>query len=377
MNTHLENLEKLEKMRGKTNQSIEEAKCYLQDYNATIDNHLEQVENEYHRVAELSGQAGYICNRIDQEFKEKTKLDFKDTVILFLAVGLQCARQYFFTNENFRITANQGDELMENILSPLPPTWQEVLTQSVPYDAITRGSELEESTGLSGATHRYRTLGHDPLLGWIFGTANIMTNALTKYNFETYYVKNMMIVSHFPQGVCGMMEKAGEWGSRDPMLLGASVARQAVHFGSDYFTKQGLPVPLISTVNNDLAQQMLTKWHIDMWSITRGAALSAFINQLIAVIHQLFYEPGKDGTESMYEVRTRKILSYSNVIASSSNVVVTAFTQDVAKLDVGGLLVTLYRVVDDYKFINKIKKDFLKNELYNQIVGTEYDFMED
>lgn len=373
----ISNLKKLEEMRKSANTTIHDAQQCMADTQEKLDNHLEQVEHEYQRVAELSGQAGLVINQIDKDFKEKTKLDTKDIVILFLAVGLQCARQYLLTNEKYRITANEGDKMIEGLLSPLPPTWQEVLTQSVPYDAIRTGSHISQSTGLAGTTHRYRTLGHDPLLGWVFGTANIMTNALTKYDLETFYVKKMVIVGHFPSGIKGMMEKAYEWGKNSPQLLIASVARQAVHFGSDYFTKQGLPVPLISTVNNELAQKMIVNWHIDMWSITRGAAVATLINQLIAVIHQLFYNSGRDGSEQLYEVRTRKILSYSNVIASGSNVIISAFSKDMGKLDVGGMLVTLYRIVNDYRFINQVKKDFLEKELYNQIVGTEYDFMEE
>lgn len=53
----------------------------------------------------------------------------------------------------------------------------------------------------------------------------------------------------------------------------------------------------------------------------------------------------------------------------------SAVTQDARKLDVGGMLVTLTKIVSDYNFIHEIKADFLKNELYDRIVGTEYDFM--
>ena len=176
-------------------------------------------------------------------------------------------------------------------------------------------------------------------------------------------------------GVPGMFENVVGYTQKDPVLLAAAVARQAIHFGSDYFTKQGLPVPLIATVNNDLAKNMLTKWNVDMWAISRGAVLSALINQLIAAIHRLFYREDRDGSQKLYEIRTRKVLSYSNLLATGSNVIVTAITQDVRKLDVGGILVTLARIVSDYKFIHEIKKDFLKNELYDRIVGSEYDFM--
>ena len=50
-------------------------------------------------------------------------------------------------------------------------------------------------------------------------------------------------------------------------------------------------------------------------------------------------------------------MSYSNIIASGSNVIGTALSKDMAKFDFGGLLITLERIVNDYKFINKIKKN--------------------
>ena len=343
-----------------------------------IEDHLTQVQDEYLRVTQFSVKAGYEIDQLDTQFREKTKLSGSDTVFLFLCVALQCARQYLLTNDKLRITAAQGDALVGDTIGQItPPTWEDALFQSVPYDAIKTSTHISE-TGLAGTTHRYRTLGHDPVLGWIFGTANIMTNSLTKSDIvTTYQVSNMTILRHYPLGTLGMLNKAAEYAQNDPMLLAASTARQAIHFGSDYFTKQGLPIPLIATVNNDVAKTMLTKGHIDMWSITRGAALSALINQLIATIHRLLYNEDRDGTPSMYEVRTRKILSYSNAMATGSNIIVTAFTKDLTKLDVGGILVTLYRIVSDYKFIHEIERDFLKNEFYNIVVGEDYDFMKE
>lgn len=371
----IENIKKLQRMQRESNDHVENAKNYLLSNYEKIDNHLGQVQSEYHRVAELSGQAARIIDGIDREFREKTKLNDVDMVFLFIAIALQCARQYIFANDKFRITAVEGDNLMAKVLSPLPPSKQDILTQSVPYDAISTSDLFGYSTELSGTTHRYRTLGHDPLLGWIFGTANILTSSLTKYNFETFSVNNMVITRHYPMGTSGMLNRAASWSKQDPSLLAVAVGRQAIHYGSDYFTKQGLPIPMVSTVNNDLAAKMTRDWHIDLRSVSRGAALSVLINQLIICIHRLFYDECKDGSKSMYEVRTRKILSYSNAVASGSNAIYVAMTGDITKLDVGGLLVTLYRIVSDYKFINQIKRDFLKDEIYNRIVGSEYDFI--
>nr|WP_317325472.1 hypothetical protein [uncultured Flavonifractor sp.] len=368
----------LKRLKQEKDVIMERATDTLDITTQKIENHLTQVRDEYLRVTQFSGQAGYVIDQLDRQFREKTKLSGSDTVFLFLCVALQCARQYLLTNDKLRLTAVQGDTLVgDTIGQVIPPTWEDALFQSVPYDAIKTSSHISE-TGLAGTTHRYRTLGHDPVLGWIFGTANIMTNSLTKSDIiTTYQVSNMTILRHYPLGTLGMLNKAAEYAQNDPMLLAASTARQAIHFGSDYFTKQGLPIPLIATVNNDMAKTMITKGHIDMWSITRGVALSALINQLIATIHRLFYNEDRDGTPSMYEVRTRKILSYSNAMATGSNILVTAFTKDLTKLDVGGALVTLYRIVSDYKFIHEIKRDFLKNEFYNIVIGEDYDFMKE
>lgn len=366
-------LEKLHRQAVSSIDKLKEVRNTSQVISGTLGSHLEQVENEYHRVAELDCNAERFIENLDKEFKQKTKLTDTDIVFLMIAVALQCARQYIITNDKFRISSIEGDQLIANIV---PPSWQDVLIQNVPYDAIKTGP-FELDTGLAGTTHRYRTLGHDPILGWIFGTSNIMTSSLTKTDFvTTYQVKEMHIIRRYPLGTPAMLKRAVEYAKADPMLLAASLGRQAIHFGSDYFTTQGLPIPIIATVNNDLAKTMITKGHIDMWSVTRGGLLAAFINQVIGLIHRLLYRPQQDGSETMYEIRTRKIISYSNAIATGSNVVVTAFTKDLTKLDVGGALVTIHRLISDYAFIQAIKRDFLENEIYKTVVGSPYDFME-
>lgn len=373
---------KLQKIKEESQELCAEISSDLRTSKA----HIDQIGDEYHRVSELSGQAAQVLDQIDLDFKVKTKLSKQDMIILFLATAIQCARQYLLTNDVLRMTDKQGDKLKKDILNtkignwrPVPPDAAAILTQSVPYDAVNFYSpEIKGqlgNLGLSGTTHRYRTLGHDPVLGWIFGTVNIITNALTRYDFQSFAVMNKQIYGLYPGSTFGMFENAGNFVQQDPLLLSTAVARQAIHFGSDYFTKQGLPVPLIATVNNDLAKNMVVRGSIDLWSVTRGAVLACLINQLVVAIHQLFYRKDRDGGQQLYEVRTRKILSYSNLMASGSNVIVSAVTQDARKLDVGGMLVTLTRIVSDYNFIHEIKKDFLKNQLYDRIVGTEYDFM--
>lgn len=356
--------EELLKRHQKIMSSLHETSDYLdKGYQETV-----RVRTEMAKTRET-------LDNLDRQFAEETGLTDTDIIFLFVAIGLQITRQYVFTNDRFRITASQGDKLMGDALSLAPPQWQDVLLQSVPYDAITTSTHVS-GTGLAGTTHRYRTMGHDPLLGWVFGTANIMTNSLTKTDLETYQVNmgSMQIVRHYPLGVAGMLEKSVRYGINDPMLFAASVARQAIHLGSDYFTTQGLPVPIIATVNNDLAKNMLMKWHIDAYSITRGAALSSFINTLIYLIHGLFFDGGSEMDRKLYEVRTRKILFYSNLVATSSNALIVATTGDLTKLDIDGAAVTIYRLITDRKFIKKIKEEFIFGS-YRSIIMCDQSYM--
>ena len=47
----------------------------------------------------------------------------------------------------------------------------------------------------------------------------------------------------------------------------------------------------------------------------------------------------------------------------------------VKNLDIGGLIVTVYRIVTDGKCIRQIKREFIEQEFFSQIRGTEYDFL--
>ena len=365
-----------DRLRAQKDNTMGKLRDGMSEIQGTVDDHLRQIYDEQRRVTKLSGQAGMVINQIDRDFKEKTKLSNSDIVFLFLCAALQCARQYLLPNNVFRLTAHQGDRLVAGLI---PKSHQEILLSSVPYDAVDHTPGFE--TGLSGTTHRYRTLGHDPVLGWVFGTANILTDSLTKSDIiTTYAVKPPVIIGPYPGGTPGMFASTYSAVQNDPAALPVALARQAIHFGSDYFTKQSLPIPLLGTLSPEAAHRFMNTSFkncpsIDMFSITRQAALSALINQIIYYLHRLFYDEGRDGSPTLYEVRTRKILSYSNAIATGSNVIAAAVTGSLNKLDVGGALVTIYRLVSDYKFINEVKRDFLKKELYCQVVGDPYDFM--
>lgn len=346
-------------------------KCYIK----TVEN-METVADESKRVAAVAHNAREILDELDIEFENKTGLNGDDITFLFFATTLQCIRQYWLSNEKLRFKDDQSASKYFKKYTPIS------LLGPVPYDAFKK-YEFNENTGISGANHRYSTLGHDPLLGWIFGTANILSETVTKNNlllesYDTVLVGNEYKISG-DTNIGLVFSKSLSRVQSDYKDLLLAVTKHALHLSSDAFTKMGLPIPVINTISPDFSSNLL-KNGIDIYSVSRGASLAAFINMLIATIHGLFYDEVKYSSRSLYEVKTRKILSYSNLIASGSNVIYVAVSTYLGdetalkKLDVGGLIVTIYRLINDQKFIREVKEEFVFGSFNKKIQGENYNF---
>ena len=162
----------------------------------------------------------------------------------------------------------------------------------------------------------------------------------------------------------------------DKFRLPAALFAQYAHLKSDVFTERGLPIPLLDSFSPELAGKLYSEQY-DALCLAKDAArvgsqavFAIFINMLISLLHGFFYNPQKDHRRDFYEVRTRKILLYSNAISSSINLAyvgVNAYSGNVGealkKLDLGGLLVTLWRLFSDIRFITKVKEQFINEEL--------------
>jgi hypothetical protein len=162
------------------------------------------------------------------------------------------------------------------------------------------------------------------------------------------------------------------------LRLPAAVFAEFVHLESDKSTKLGLPVPLLGAFSEDLAGKLYHSQYDalcllrDIKTAGYQAVVSIIINMLITLIHGCFYNPEIDGDRERYEVRTRKILLYSNSMASAGNIAFSAATQDWGKLDVGGIIVTITRLFSDIKFITKVKKEFIEKGV-NEKLFSELD----
>ena len=103
----------------------------------------------------------------------------------------------------------------------------------VSFDAQDNRHTAEYVTGLSAYYHRLLSLGHDPILGLIFGVYDILTGKMTTID------KTGKIVSQ-------VMEN---YTDRKESDIFAAIAKQIIHFKSDITTSMGLPAPLMALFN--------------------------------------------------------------------------------------------------------------------------------
>ena len=332
---------------------------------------------------------------IHKEFSRKTSIVNKtDLIFLGIATALQTAKSLLFgqiagkfdygktfdpskrlkhddkTIEREHRRAN--DEFKSKHLTHGTGYWINILYKTPPYD-ITRGSP-DIGRNMEGGYHRIHTLGHDPILGWIFGTANILTDTITFEDFMTNRVSRVpkMKIMRKVVPFSGLFKEAFEMCKADYLNLPAAIFAEGSHLKSDEFTKLGLPVPVLEAINPEFASKLYKSnydalcFSRDMNIIGISAGISIFIDMIIGLVHGLFNNKGIE--KDLYEVRTRKILLISNSIATTSNIIQTVITKNPRNLDIGGLFVTLSHLFKDIRFIARIKEEFINNELNKDLM---------
>ena len=251
--------------------------------------------------------------------------------------------------------------------------WINILYQKVPYDTTVGSPDI--GINLHGGYHRLYTLGHDPILGWIFGTANILTDCITFNTFQTNRVSRVDPVTGAKKlritpeivPLSKMFKESYDCAREHKLNLPAAIVAQGCHLKSDKFTKLGLPVPILSTIDETFASKLYSEnydslcFRRDVKIVGASFVISKLIDIIIGLVHGLFRKEDED--KDLYEVRTRKILLISNSIASTSTVINALITKNPKKLDIGGLLNTVTRLFTDIRFITRIKQEFVEAKL--------------
>lgn len=345
-------------------------------------------------------------DRIDREFREHTGLQKEDVPFLVLATILQAARVLIINalteienagrnNRNEVALHNAQERLFCQFDAGDGPASgrlyaskeQILTTEGVPYDA---NRYAGEKLGLfKGGDHRFATLGHDPAVGLIFGTSNILTNTITCVGKDrvlgigssipsTYLVnydsmgKNprieLPIGDLAPKVTIEMLVAASKRVVDEPSAAACALLKQIIHIGTDLFTPCGIQLPFANLVLDNAHSEMLTKYVStgDVLKVGVQAGMTVLINFLIASLHgcqAVFGDDASDYALEMHQVRTKKIILISNALATSTSVVQAVACRDPRRFDFGGAAVLVYRLFTDIRFMSRLKEEYLDAEL--------------
>lgn len=339
-------------------------------------NTIDAIHSEEKRVERgiyIAQHADMYLDKFDAEFEKKTALTKTDIGFLFVAIGLQIARQVLLTKMTTRLSDQEAAKRTPGHLEEhsdrhhryYNPSLDEIISNPVPFDANIGANGALTGGGALG--HRVKTFGHDPVLGLVFGTANIATSTLTTTDFQSYHIYTNEggrdFFSH-PASTAKIFEKMREKLTPGNVegwtIVGASLVKEIIHLRSDIYTKNSLAMPGLAVVDPQLAST-IAGYGMDMANICdigKQATYAILINSLIAMIHRAFcQDSGFD--RKLYEVRTRKILTYSNIASEAANLAYCGITKDWSKLDVGGILVTIWLIITNREYISRVKQEFL------------------
>lgn len=130
-------------------------------------------------------EANHLLSRYYSEFTEQYKLDKYDYAISGIIGTMAALMDYFL------VTKVGGGKVVPGKLKyGVEDFWNKLLSEKkikeleekykVTYDISSNTSKIsQEVLGLCPMYHRFQSLGHDPILGFIFGIADLMKGQLT------------------------------------------------------------------------------------------------------------------------------------------------------------------------------------------------------
>ena len=412
-------------------EKLEELRRQREEVNSRIKNDLINMKilaDDSLRVAEVAHNSETILDNLDKEFEKQTGLQGPDIKFLFIATGLQCLRIYLLDKLTKRekatkIKKEDGSYTLEGKIDKseqkllnkfdknidideetrlyYAPLNQIIANPKVPYDCTSGGGQ----GFFQNANHRFSTLGHDPVLGLFFGTANILTNTISTTRtpipgiftnhvlYETTQKKDgkLKIAKPIIDGTnilsCSTIEMCNKVRDRfenDKLSVVAALIKQILHIGTDMYTKLGIQLPGASLILNSKQVENISKY--TDWGTTVKSGISGLfslaINNIISLLHNFMYSNEMGISHDIYNIRTKKIIAYSNFIASCSNIISTGIKMvngnglAIKDLDIGGIIVTVHKLTENHQYIRKIKEEYIFGNFNKMIEGEELKLFE-
>lgn len=381
-----------------SNEQKETIRRRLKEAVEDYDNTKHNIDSELHQYVEKIDRLPQEIAEYDKEFEELTKITKKDMSFLVFASTLQVSRQLITSISKTRLSDKESatktpfhsDEHSDRRTRQYYATKTEIANNPVPFDAIRKSETVKNNDNpkLNGFNHRYTAIGHDPLLGLVFGTANIMTKTITvakgKMAFDTYHVGSRIASNGFGEykidmltnkastslmfeHICSRIKTEGKDGWE---ALAMAFGKELVHLLSDIRTSKSLPLPIVSAISPDVSR-VLNLCGVDALSaatFTVDYFVSNMINIAIAYMHAWCYNPKTDGPIETYQVRTKNIIYYSSQISLVSTTIQTLFraymgdATAISKFDLGGAI-SSWKVVWETPFIiSDMKSEYIRNK---------------
>lgn len=372
---------------------------------------LDDIQKETKRLHSIAINTTNILTDLDEEFSKRTSLGWQDIKFLFAATALQCIRIYVI-NTLTKVQPAGAGNVKENLLhkiqgkllgtlndgvplTPSPyyaPLMQICTARGVPYDA-TRFKGVNHGF-FKEANHRFATFGHDPIVGLIVGTSNILTNTITCRSKGplpvpiTCHVEYDMDLKNPCIGdVCSTIEalKAAAYRiDNDAVSIVAALIKQIIHIGTDLYTPCGIQIPGANLILDNRYAEELTKYVSAGDFIKIGVSYQIFnlINMFISSLHMLTCQSTSHRDKELHHVKTMKILEYSNIIATGSNVIINAVRsyygdgKALKDIDFAGLIGTIMMLIRNDEIKRKIKREFIFGEYERMVIGDSYDSTE-
>lgn len=187
--------------------------------------------------------AGERVRILNEEYNALHRLDHVDIAISVSAGTLSSFVDILLVGIPERTPDGLRGRPLENyvrdwFLERFPPKEMERLARDVsskvPYDApYNTGFTNECVEGLWPTMHRLYSLGHDPLLGFVVGTLDILRGRMTTID------KFGKILS----------QEIPRYAGREEATVFAALCKQLIHFKSDVTTSMGLPAPFMGLFN--------------------------------------------------------------------------------------------------------------------------------
>lgn len=190
---------------------------------------------------ELRRNEEYI-QKLNNDFNQLHKLDSIDISICVLAGIVSAALDILLvgipqpTKEGLK-AGSLSNYIRKYFENKFPAEKMEKLgrktSHKTPYDAQDNRNTSTYVEGLSSYYHRLLELGHDPILGFLVGVIDIMTNRMTTIDKSGKFVSQVM----------------GNYTGRTESSVFEAIFRQLRHLKSDLTTSMGLPAPLMGVFN--------------------------------------------------------------------------------------------------------------------------------